>query len=141
MRPHLLDASFGGGPLSRRASYRYFRESGGQNYDNLPGVDVILLALADYQAIYNAPLPPHWAEYLRHCGELLEFAFTAATQEQVRKPVVDGHTLMRYFNLKPGRQIGDLLERLQEAQVAGEVHNADEALALAATWMLDEQDR
>jgi poly(A) polymerase/tRNA nucleotidyltransferase (CCA-adding enzyme) len=140
MRPHHLHASFGNEGLSRRACFRYFRDTGGRNFDQLPGVDVVLLALADYQAISCAPMPPDWQPYLQHAGELLEFAFHAHGLDQVRQPLVDGHTLMRYFDLKPGREIGNLLQRLQEAQAAGEIANADEALAMAATWVLEQRD-
>lgn len=140
MRPHLLHASFGADRLSRRACYRFFRDSGGQTFDNFPGVDIVLLALADYQATCNAPLPPDWETYLAHACDLLEFAFHADGLEQARTPLVDGHTLMRYFSLKPGPQVGDLLERIQEAQAAGEVHDAEEALALAASWILDRKE-
>jgi putative nucleotidyltransferase with HDIG domain len=140
MRPHHLHASFGAAPISRRACFRYFRDSGGRSFDQLPGVDTVLLALADYQAIYAAPEPPGWQQYLAHAGQLLAFALDAEGLTQVRQPLVDGHTLMRYFDLKPGREIGHLLERLQEAQAAGEIRTADEALALAATWVVEPRD-
>ncbi len=140
MRPHHLHMSFAGKAISRRAAFRFFRDIGARSLDLLPGVDVVLLSLADYQAIYVSPMPPGWEEYLQHAGQLLEFAFQAHGLEQARQPLVDGHTLMRYFDLKPGREIGSLLERLQEAQAAGEIANADEALALAATWVLEPRD-
>jgi poly(A) polymerase len=140
MRPHHLNLSFAQTDLSRRACFRFFRDTGARSLDLLPGVDVVLLALADYQATYVAPMPPGWEDYLRHAGQLLEFAFHAAGLEQVRQPLVDGHTLIRYFDLKPGREIGVLLERLQEAQAAGDIATADEALALAATWVVEARD-
>jgi putative nucleotidyltransferase with HDIG domain len=143
MRPHHLHASFGSGLLSRRACYRFFRDTGGRGgargFDVLPGVDVILLALADYQATSLADPPPHWDQYLSQMVQLLDFAFHSEGLEQVRRPLVDGHTLMRYFNLRPGPEIGGLLERLQEAQATGEIASGDEALALAATWVLDKK--
>jgi hypothetical protein len=46
---------------------------------------------------------------------------------------------MRYFHLRPGPEIGGILERLQEAQAAGEIATPDEALAMAATWVLDKK--
>jgi hypothetical protein len=78
---------------------------------------------------------------LRHVSQLLEFAFHDEGLEQVRRPLVDGHTLMRYFNLRPGREVGSLLDRLHEAQAAGEIESADEALAMAATWVLEKNTR
>lgn len=149
MRPHHLHASFGADAVSRRACYRFFRdsgryggrESGARGFDVLPGVDVLMLAVADYQATYLADmnstmLPPNWNSYLHHVNQLLEFAFHQEGLEQVRRPLVDGHMLMRYFSLRPGPELGSLLERLQEAQAAGEIRSPDEALALAATWVL-----
>jgi len=140
MRPHHLHASYGDKPLSRRSCLRYYRDSGQRNFDMLPGVDTVLLALADYQAIYAGSMPPDWPAYLAHAGQLLEFAFHSHGLNEVRQPLVDGHTLMRYFDLKPGREIGVLLERLQEAHVAGEIATPDDALALAATWVLEARD-
>jgi hypothetical protein len=137
MRPHHLHASFGHDPISRRACFRFFRGTGGRGLELLGGIDVVMLALSDYQATSMADPPPDWESYLRHVVQLLEFALHAEGLDQVRRPLVDGHTLMRYFDLKPGPEIGDLLEHLQEAQAAGEIANADEALALAATWVLD----
>ena len=144
MRPHHLHASFGSNPLSRRACFRFLRDSGARSFDVLPGVDVVMLALADYQATYMpatnaADVPPNWDGYLRHMAQLLEFAFHSEGLEQVRHPLVDGHTLMRYFNLIPGPEVGNLLERLQEAQAAGEIATSEEALAMAATWVLDKR--
>ncbi len=140
MRPHHLHPSFGANPLSRRACFRFFRDAGGRGFDILPGVDVVMLALADYQATTMADPPPDWEGYLRHMVQLLEFAFHAEGLQQVRRPLVDGHTLMRYFNLQPGPEVGSLLERLQEAQAAGEIATPDEALALAATWVLEKKN-
>ncbi|MFN8464198.1 MAG: HDIG domain-containing protein [Caldilineaceae bacterium] len=140
MRPHHLHASFGANPLSRRACFRFFRDAGGRGFDVLPGIDVVILALADYQATTMADPPPDWEGYLRHMVQLLEFAFHTEGLQQVRRPLVDGHTLMRYFNLQPGPEVGSLLERLQEAQAAGEIASPDEALALAATWVLEKNN-
>ena len=53
--------------------------------------------------------------------------------EQVVEPVmlVDGSRLMQELQLKPGRQIGELLTLIREAQVAGEISTPAEALDLA----------
>lgn len=140
MRPHHLHAMFGDAPISRRALYRFFRDTGGRQWELLPGVDVVLLALADYQATYDAPMPDGWECYLRHATELLDYAFSDRGLEQTRRPLVDGHTLMQTFNIKPGRQVGSLLDRLLEAQAEGEITTQDEALTLVATWIGDERD-
>jgi len=132
MRPLLLHFSFGGEPISRRARYRFFRDSEGRTADALVGIATVLLALADYQAIYAASPPPAWADYVRHMGELIAYGLAPDGLDEVRAPLIDGHTLMAYFDLRPGRQVGVLLEQLREAQAAGEIATAEEGLALAA---------
>ncbi len=132
MRPHLLHASFGRAALSRRACYRFFRDSANRTGDALIGVMTVLLALADYQAIYAVSPPPDWSDYVQHMGQLLAYGLAPGGLEEVRAPLVDGHTLMAYFDLPPGRQVGLLLEQLREAQASGEITSPEEGLALAA---------
>ncbi len=48
-------------------------------------------------------------------------------------PLINGSELMQALGLAPGRVVGDLLDRIREAQVSGEIHTADEALAFART--------
>ncbi len=128
MRPHhLADSTAANGTLpSRRAVYRYFRSAGSA------GLDAALLSLADDLARYNGPGPEE--EWQRACdvvGRLLDTYFTAY-EEVVRPPrLVNGKTLMDEFGLSPGPQIGRLLNLIQEAQAAGEVVDAQGALALA----------
>ena len=43
--------------------------------------------------------------------------------------LIDGHILMDKLGLEPGPQLGVLLEAIREAQAAGEIQTADEALA------------
>ncbi|MCO5212865.1 MAG: HD domain-containing protein [Caldilinea sp.] len=135
MRPHHLDASFGADAISRRACYRFFRDTGGAQQDNSAGIDTVMLALADYQGIYAASPPPNWANYTRHMGELVAYATAPDGFEEVRTPLVDGRQLMARFQLPPGRHLRDLLERLREAQAAGEISTTEEGLDLAAGWL------
>ncbi len=135
MRPHSLHTSFGPEPISRRARYRFFRETDGRLSDSLVGVDTVLLALADYIGIYRVSPPPEWLEYLRHGDQLLAYAFSEQGLAQARRPLVDGHTVMQRFDLSPGPRLGELLAQLQEAQAAGDVHTPDEALALIGEWL------
>jgi hypothetical protein len=44
--------------------------------------------------------------------------------------LIDGHDLLREFELQPGPLVGELLEAVREAQVSGEVRTREEALAL-----------
>jgi poly(A) polymerase/tRNA nucleotidyltransferase (CCA-adding enzyme) len=135
MRPHHLHADFGAQPVSRRAAFRFFRAVGGRQFSQLAGVDTVLLALADVAGT-SAALSPDWAGYLAHAVQLLNFAFASdGLQQTQHHPILDGHTLMQRFRLQPGRQVGEILEHVLEAQAGGEVRTLDDALALAQRWL------
>jgi poly(A) polymerase/tRNA nucleotidyltransferase (CCA-adding enzyme) len=135
MRPHLLHSAFAGQPISRRASYRFLCAVGGKQFSQMAGIDTLLVALADYQATAS-PVLSDWPAYLAHIQELLAFALADQTLQNARqKPLLDGHQVMAHFHLQPGRRIGEILEQVLEAQVAGEIHTTEEALQLAQQWL------
>jgi len=111
------------GMPSRRAIYRYFRDTGEA------GVDILFLSLADHLATRGPTLDgAGWREHARLVDYVLEKRFTET--EVVAPPrLLDGHDLMNNFGLEPGPQIGRLLGALYEAQAAGEVGSREEALA------------
>ena len=115
-----------GKPPSRRAIYRFFRETGPA------GVEVCLLALADLRATYEQTLPQEtWTAALEVVRMLLEAWYEKKEEQVTPQPLVDGNDLMRELSLKPGKKIGDLLEAVREAQAVGEVSTKEQALALA----------
>lgn len=108
-------------PPTRRAMYRFFRETAGE------GLSVCLLALADEHS--KAPEVPFGSgrltatvfillDYLRNFRTCLE-----------RSTFLSGKDLMARFNLAPGPRLGRILESLREAQGAGEVRDREGALA------------
>lgn len=110
---------------TRRAIYRFFRQSGAG------GVDVCLLSLADILGTYGPSLPTDkWVRHLDVARSLLE-AWWERPEESVAPPaVVNGRDLIDIFSLKPGPKIGELLESVREAQATGKVHDREEALSL-----------
>jgi putative nucleotidyltransferase with HDIG domain len=108
---------------SRRAIYRFFRDTGPA------GVEVCLHALADTLATYGPGLSQDlWARQLDIARCLLE-AWWERPEESVAPPaLLDGHAIMSAFNLPPGPQIGRLLEALREAQATGLVLTRAQAL-------------
>jgi poly(A) polymerase len=136
MRPHLLSAAFIGKPISRRSCFRFYRHTENRQLEQPIAVDTLLLAIADYASTYREMPPPNWSGYLRHIIELLAFALDADGIAATRQhPLVDGHTLMHNLQLTPGRRVGQLLDRLMEAQAAGEIQTKEEAIELASSWL------
>lgn len=96
------------------------------------GIDVCLLALADFLGTYGVNLgQKDWLIVVERIRVLLE-AWYEKHDILVSPPsLVDGNVLMTTLALKPGPLIGDLLERIREAQVTGEVKAQEDALLLA----------
>ncbi|HKJ28204.1 MAG TPA: HD domain-containing protein [Anaerolineales bacterium] len=110
-------------PLTKRAVYGFWRDTAGA------GVAVCLLSIADVLAIYGHTMPQTFYEkHLEGIRTLLE-AYWEHPEQVSPELLLDGHDLMTRFSLKPGPQIGELLEHLREAQAVGEVGDKDEALA------------
>ena len=111
--------------VTRRAVYRFFRDTGAA------GLDVTLLALADHLGTHGHALDPtEWQRVLGAAAVLLEGYFQRR-QEVVSPPkLVSGRDLMAEFGLSPGPRVGELLERVREAQAEGRVSTPEEALSL-----------
>jgi len=124
MRIHLL--SDPDQALSRRAIFRYFRDTGPA------GVELALLSLADMLATYGATLPKDiWQAELESTGVLWEAWFEKPAQA-VRPPrLLNGGEVMAAFGLAPGPLVGQLLAAVQEAQAAGEIDGRQAALDYA----------
>ncbi|MCB0208232.1 MAG: CCA tRNA nucleotidyltransferase [Anaerolineae bacterium] len=125
MRPLMLT---GGDKLSRRAIYRFFRDTGSVSPE--AGVAVALHALIDHQATY----PPgqgqaEGEQLLEVVHQLLTAYFERKEQVVDPPPLLTGRDLIDDFGLKEGRIIGLLLRNLKEAQAAGEVDNREAAVA------------
>lgn len=108
---------------TRRAIYRYFRDTGET------GIDILFLSLADHLATRGPHL--NLAQWQEH-AQLVEYVLAQRFQEEtlvVPPKLIDGHDLINIFGLSPGPKIGELLEAVREAQAAGELTTREEALA------------
>lgn len=115
-----------GQPPSRKAVYRFFRDSGAAS------VDLILLALADLRGTKGNELTQvTWTAYLDIARILLE-NYWERPEEVINPPrLVDGNELMKELNLQPGKIVGVLLESIRENQAAGKIVDKEQALAFA----------
>jgi poly(A) polymerase len=121
-----------GQPPSRRAIYRYFRDTGKE------GIDILFLSLADHLATRGPNLiPEHWQLHTEMTRYVLEEHFR---QESIVLPpkLVDGNDLINIFGLKPGPRLGEILEIVREAQAAGELTSRDAALDYIRSSLLTE---
>ena len=117
-----------------RAIYRYFRDTGEA------GIDALFLSLADHLAARGAQLDlEEWREH----AEVVEYVMAQHFKEEslVLPPkLVDGHDLIQLFGIRPGPEIGRLLEAVREAQAVGEVTTREEALEYVRENLATEED-
>ena len=114
---------------TRRAIYRYFRDTADV------GIDTLFLGLADHLAARGPTLDPD--EWRRHTATM-RYMLSQRFEEQatvVPPRLIDGHVLVEKLGLTPGPQIGELLEAVREAQAAGEIDSAEEALDFVKTQL------
>jgi tRNA nucleotidyltransferase/poly(A) polymerase len=124
MRPLLLVQTRR--PPTRRAIYRFFRDTGAA------GVDICLLSLADVFATYGHTLPQDiWTRHLDVVREFLEAWWEHPEESVSPVQLLTGSDLISEFGLKPGPIIGKILESLKEAQATGKISSRSEALDLA----------
>ncbi|MCP4416020.1 MAG: HDIG domain-containing protein [Chloroflexi bacterium] len=124
MRPlHLANS---GHKLSRRAVFRYFRNTA------VAGVDIAILSLADHLATYNGTGPERqWQALLTVVNELCHHYYEKHEETVAPPPLLNGRMLMQALSLPPGPEVGRLLRLIQEAQAAGELKTAESAIEFA----------
>jgi putative nucleotidyltransferase with HDIG domain len=133
MRPLWL-ANTGHFP-SRRAIYRFFRDTGPA------GVDICLLSLSDTLSTFGSTLPQDiWTHQVEVIRTLLD-GWWEDREEVISPPtIIDGSDLINEMDLKPGPMIGEILRSIQEAQATGEVINRRQAFKLAAKLISESND-
>jgi poly(A) polymerase len=108
---------------SQRAIYRYFRDSGEV------AIDTLFFSLADHLATRGPNLDRvNWRQH----ATLIDYILTQRFKPEstaVPPKLINGHDLMKNFNLAPGPKIGELLEAVREAQASAEVTTREEAIS------------
>ncbi len=144
LRPGHLAA---GGPLTERAAYRFFRDLGadapgllivcwGDHASYLPETRLKRLlktATAASKRSDLSRLKPEDARktvhHLQLVTELLR-RWRDLSRAPAPERLLDGRDVMKALKIPPGPRIGELLERVREAQAEGEIKDRDGALAL-----------
>jgi len=115
--------------VSSRAQYRLFRDVGQE------GIGLSLLALADKMAarkfdlhrVLSGDLPNDLVGIKTVTAKLLQYYFEDFSLK-TQKPLLSGKEVMKAFGLPQGKEVGNFLNRLREAEIAGLVHTREEAL-------------
>jgi putative nucleotidyltransferase with HDIG domain len=126
MRPTLLAQE---PVLTRRAIYRFYRDTGPF------GIDAGFIALADYLATRGPDLSEKgWMQHAETVAKLWAAYYEQKEVLVTPPPLLSGKDLIE-LGVTPGPELGELLERVREAQVAGELTTRQEALANVEEWL------
>jgi poly(A) polymerase len=121
------------GSPSRRAVYKFFRDTGEA------GIETLILSIGDHLAtVAQRVNPEHFRQHAALIAHIIKVRFEDTSVVSPPR-LVDGDDLMAAFGVEPGETIGRLLEAIRESQAAGEVTDREQALALAGR-MLDSDD-
>ena len=94
-----------------------------------------MLSLSDLSATAGSePGSVDWQRALSLVTRLLHDYFDRMAEVVAPAALVDGNDIMTALELPPGRLVGQLLLAIAEAQAAGEVHSAQEALDYATQF-------
>jgi putative nucleotidyltransferase with HDIG domain len=110
-------------PLGRRAIYRYLRSC------EPVQVDVTLLSVADRLATRGRGSEEAIRRHLELARVLLGEAL--AWRSGPPRPPLRGDELARALGLRPGRELGRILNELEEASFAGEISSREQAIERA----------
>jgi putative nucleotidyltransferase with HDIG domain len=119
--------------VTRRAIYRFFKDTGGM------GVDVLLHSLGDNLAVWHPGQDlAEWRRLFDTVGLLLSKYYDEYDEVIGPPPLISGRDLISRLGMEPGPAIGRLLRTVQEAQATGEVATREEALRLAESLLAEE---
>ncbi|MGH2958041.1 MAG: HD domain-containing protein [Solirubrobacterales bacterium] len=114
-------------PLPRRALYEYLVTT------EPVEVEVGVLSVADRLATRGRKSDEAIAA---HVALAVEITDAALDFRNIPRPaLLRGDELAEALGIAPGPQLGELLARIAEERFVGEVDTADEAVALARTWL------
>lgn len=127
---HHMDRAMWSESLTALEIYRFWRQMGDD------GIDLVMLTLADYLgATGHAYDQEIWLGLVENAQILLE-AYFEKREELVDPPaLVNGDSLMEALGLSPSPKIRELLERIREGQVTGDIRSFDDAVKSAKTFL------
>jgi tRNA nucleotidyltransferase/poly(A) polymerase len=111
-------------PLDRRAVYRYLRTC------EPVEIEVTVLSCADRRATRGRNAEAAIAAHLDLAYEVMESAL-AWRRDGAPAPPLRGDELARALGIKPGPELGRLIEAIREAVFAGDVQDRDQAVGYA----------
>jgi len=113
--------------ISDRAQFRLLRDLDGAVLDTLVVACADALATRAPSPVIGDSTPP----LLKTVSMLIDHYFQGPSHDAV-KPLLNGNEIMEAVHLKPGKEVGELVELIKEAERSGRITTKEEARALIA---------
>jgi len=98
--------------------------------DNFPGRELLMLIFADISATVPPSGKPDFGSYKNLKARIAKLQVKGKNKRTLPRPLVNGHDLIKNFKLPSGPAIGQWLEILREAQLAGKIKTKKQGLEL-----------
>ena len=109
--------------VSEKTMMRYFRKMEDD------AIDEIILAKADRLSARGPEITDEIVNNnISALSKLADFCVEAAKNIKPLPILLDGNEIMDMFNIKPSKQLGDVLDALHEAQISGEILTKEHAI-------------
>jgi len=106
------------------------------------GIMVGFLHLADVLAAYEDTLSDErWSRAICSVNNIFNAYFIHYDKMVVPTKLINGNDILNKFNLKPGKEIGALLEQVAEAQVRGEINTKEDAETFIGYILANTEDQ
>lgn len=109
-----------------------------------PGLDLLKLSFLDISATVPPSGQPNFTDFykmLDRINSLRAKKYQKKNEQKLPAPLVNGHELIKEFNLSPGPQIGKLLSLVREEQLNGKLKSKKDVFEFLkkvyASWRKD----
>jgi poly(A) polymerase len=93
-----------------------------------PGDELMRLAYCDGMATIPKNGEPGMTIFKQMLKRIKEVGKLAAERDRLPPPLLNGEEIMKALKIKPGPQVGKVIEALRNAQLEGQINSVDEAL-------------
>lgn len=111
--------------LNDKICMRFIRKMGEDS------IDVLVLAMADRYSALGVEITKEIVEKnISNLQKLLDFYLEVKDTMEPLPKLISGNEIMEILKIKPSPELGEIIKKVQEAQISGEINTKEDAVAL-----------
>ena len=132
IRNHIYPAQVASSPeLNEKVMMRYIRKMDENS------IDAILIAQADRLSARGVAISDEMVEdNINNLNKMLEFYLSVRDSLEPLPKLLSGNDIIRVLNIKPSPLLGEIIDALHEAQIAGEVTDTQAAEVFVKNYLM-----